>query len=145
MVAEAQREVRDLTESDKKTIAGSQMFRCANSPGSNVVGYDCPMWELHAGNFDVSGYDIDHIIELADGGNNDTSNLQALCPCCHRVKTSASARARRKRPRRDAQDSARKDEVIKPSFTPLLEKRPDTSSPILLITANLSSSSSNAG
>jgi 5-methylcytosine-specific restriction endonuclease McrA len=38
--------------------------------------------------FDEAGYDIDHITELRNGGSNDISNLQALCPTCHRVKTS---------------------------------------------------------
>ena len=38
--------------------------------------------------FDESGYQIDHIVELRHGGSNDTSNLQALCPACHSVKTS---------------------------------------------------------
>ena len=30
---------------------------------------------------------IDHIVEVKHGGTNDLSNLQALCPCCHAVKT----------------------------------------------------------
>ena len=38
--------------------------------------------------FDESGYDIDHIVELRSGGSNEVDNLQALCPACHRVKTS---------------------------------------------------------
>jgi 5-methylcytosine-specific restriction protein A len=38
---------------------------------------------------------IDHIVELADGGTNDDSNLQPLCDVpCHKAKTDAEARAR---------------------------------------------------
>ena len=38
---------------------------------------------------------VDHIIELEDGGSNDDSNLQLLCNACHATKTRASALARR--------------------------------------------------
>lgn len=38
---------------------------------------------------------IDHIVELADGGTNDESNLQPLCnEPCHREKTEREAKAR---------------------------------------------------
>lgn len=38
---------------------------------------------------------IDHIVELADGGTNDDSNLQPLCDVpCHKAKTDARAKAR---------------------------------------------------
>jgi hypothetical protein len=32
-------------------------------------------------------YEVDHKIPLFKGGSNDFSNLQALCPNCHRRKT----------------------------------------------------------
>jgi 5-methylcytosine-specific restriction endonuclease McrA len=32
-------------------------------------------------------YEIDHKIPLVQGGSNEESNLQALCPNCHRRKT----------------------------------------------------------
>ena len=32
-------------------------------------------------------YDIDHRVPIQFGGNNDESNLQALCTECHRNKT----------------------------------------------------------
>jgi hypothetical protein len=51
------------------------------------------------GNFNRSGYDIDHIVEVADGGTDAIENLQALCPSCHRVKSIASMAARTKRKR----------------------------------------------
>lgn len=41
---------------------------------------------------------IDHIVELADGGTNDDSNLQPLCDVpCHKAKTDAQAMARARR------------------------------------------------
>ncbi len=50
-------------------------------------GYICPQWKNYNGSFDKSMYHIDHIIELQYGGTNHHSNLQALCPSCHSVKT----------------------------------------------------------
>lgn len=50
-------------------------------------GYICPQWKSYNGSFDKSMYHIDHIIELKNGGTNHISNLQALCPQCHAVKT----------------------------------------------------------
>jgi len=32
-------------------------------------------------------FEVDHIVELQDGGQDTASNLQALCPQCHRDKT----------------------------------------------------------
>lgn len=72
---------RSVTESQKKRVAGRQRYTCAAS----VPEYTCPMKKEP---FDESGYEIDHIKELRDGGTNDISNLQALCISCHRVKTS---------------------------------------------------------
>lgn len=72
---------RKVSDSQKKRVAGRQRYRCAAS----ISNYKCP---LNGEPFDESGYEIDHIQELRDGGSNDISNLQALCPMCHRVKTS---------------------------------------------------------
>lgn len=49
------------------------------------------MWLLNQGSFDEAGFQIDHIIEVKHGGTNDPSNLQALCPSCHAVKTKRCA------------------------------------------------------
>jgi len=73
--------LRNVTESQKKRVAGRQRFKCAAS----ISEYTCPM---NGEPFDESGYEIDHIKELRDGGTNEESNLQALCVMCHRVKTS---------------------------------------------------------
>ena len=40
------------------------------------------------------GIEVDHIIEVADGGTWDLSNLQTLCETHHRAKTAASRRNR---------------------------------------------------
>jgi 5-methylcytosine-specific restriction protein A len=41
--------------------------------------------------------EVDHIIDKADGGTDDDSNLEAICNPCHTAKTQDSAaRARAK-------------------------------------------------
>lgn len=74
------------TDSTKYQILVRQAFACAKIPN-----YTCPILDKL---FDEAGYDIDHVLPLADGGSNDISNLQALCPSCHRVKTARENRAR---------------------------------------------------
>lgn len=75
---------RKVTESQKKTVAGKQNFKCKG----NVDDYECPLYfNKRDGMFDEAGYEIDHINELSKSNNNDIDNLQALCPMCHRVKT----------------------------------------------------------
>jgi hypothetical protein len=64
----------------KKQVAGRQRFMCS----ANVPAYKCP---LNGSPFDESGFHIDHIKELRDGGSNELDNLQALCLMCHTVKT----------------------------------------------------------
>ena len=36
--------------------------------------------------FKKTGYHIDHIVALANGGSNDISNIQLLCPNCNITK-----------------------------------------------------------
>ncbi|WP_080416904.1 HNH endonuclease [Burkholderia ubonensis] len=48
---------------------------------------------------------VDHIVNRAEGGGDDHSNLEALCDKCHKAKTAkeaARARARRRRAGRKA-------------------------------------------
>lgn len=71
---------RKVTVAVKKQVASIQRFMCA----ANISGYSCP---LKGKPFDEAGYDIDHKVPLSEGGNNDVTNLQALCVSCHRVKT----------------------------------------------------------
>lgn len=66
-------------------------YRCANYPGANLEGignYKCHLYKGDGkGFFDEANYHIDHITPLHRSGSNDISNLQALCPSCHSVKT----------------------------------------------------------
>lgn len=84
---------RNVPESLKKRIAGKQFYKCANEPDSNLYGlsgYECPLWKnkgKNHGSFDESGYDIDHINEFCISKDDNEDNLQALCKCCHSVKT----------------------------------------------------------
>lgn len=80
---------RKVTAAVKKRVAGKQRFTCA----TNVSDYTCPL----GGNpFDEAGYEIDHIVELCNGGTNDESNLQALCLMCHRVKSNRNSTKQKK-------------------------------------------------
>ncbi|WP_222943066.1 HNH endonuclease [Stenotrophomonas maltophilia] len=36
--------------------------------------------------------EVDHIVNVAEGGSDDETNLQAICAECHGVKTQAEAR-----------------------------------------------------
>ena len=62
--------MRNVTEKTKKLVAGGQGWKCA-------MCYEVL----------PPTYEVDHIMRLEFGGNNDISNLQALCPNCHRLKT----------------------------------------------------------
>lgn len=81
-----------ISEARKKNVAGKQLYKCANKPESNLNGlkdYKCPLWSstINCGSFDMSGYEIDHIIEHCLTQSNNENNLQALCKNCHSVKT----------------------------------------------------------
>lgn len=83
---------RYIKKSVKEQILNEQKYCCANKSG-NLPGlerYHCQLWSIDGpdkGKFRESGHDIDHIVEFSVSGNNDISNLQALCVDCHRVKT----------------------------------------------------------
>lgn len=61
---------RSVSESKKKYVAANQKWKC-----------DHCKQQLDA------TYEIDHVIELQNGGTNDVSNLKALCRNCHGKKT----------------------------------------------------------
>lgn len=61
---------RKLSESQKKVVAYRQKYNC------NECKCLLP-----------PSYEVDHILPLALGGTNGLSNLQALCPPCHTLKT----------------------------------------------------------
>ena len=61
---------RSVSEARKKSVAASQGWRC--SACNEMLS---------------ATYEVDHIIELQDGGTNDVSNLTAMCRNCHGEKT----------------------------------------------------------
>ena len=80
---------RKLTDAQKKHIAAKQFHRCANSNTIQLKGieeYNCPLWNKteNQGLFDLSGYDIDHIIEHCLTGDDSESNFatRLLSFCC---------------------------------------------------------------
>lgn len=64
------REKRAVSGLMKKRIAASQEWRCGNC--RTLLD---------------ETYEVDHRLALFNGGSNDSSNLVALCPNCHRKKT----------------------------------------------------------
>jgi 5-methylcytosine-specific restriction endonuclease McrA len=102
---------RKVTQAKKKQIAGRQRFCCS----ANVEGYNCP---LDNKPFDESGYEIDHIVELCNGGSNEDSNLQALCIMCHRVKTSRIQMA--------SKSKLVKPKIVTKADKPKIEESPPT-------------------
>jgi hypothetical protein len=81
---------RYISEKVKKSVLEFQNYKCANNPNFpalNLHNYKCLLWICYDGSFDDSGYDFDHIDEHSITQDNSISNIQALCPNCHRVKT----------------------------------------------------------
>jgi len=67
------RSMRNVSEQVKKYVASQQQWKCAKC---NAL-------------LDAT-YEIDHIQALEDGGDNNISNLQAVCRNCHGKKTMIS-------------------------------------------------------
>ena len=64
---------KKMTEPQRRKIAQRQNFKCANPDGKCRL-VDCNLEE----------YDVDHVNPLFLGGPDNESNMQALCPACHR-------------------------------------------------------------
>jgi 5-methylcytosine-specific restriction endonuclease McrA len=62
--------LRKVSDQLKKIVASQQHWNCKKC--KNILD---------------ATYEIDHIIALEDGGNNNIQNLQALCRNCHGKKT----------------------------------------------------------
>src|ERR1700722_77282 len=82
---------------EKDYIASTQLYRCANKPGSNLrqlEGYLCPSWSgSNGGSFDEAGYYIRRITQRCVSKNNNEPNLKAaICPSCNSCKNIRSRR-----------------------------------------------------
>lgn len=64
---------RSVSETKKKYVASHQYWKCK-----------------HCQNMLDATFEVDHVIELQDGGSNHVSNLVALCRNCHGKKTMLS-------------------------------------------------------
>jgi 5-methylcytosine-specific restriction endonuclease McrA len=60
----------NVTNHIKKRVAAKQSWKCMN-----------------CGKLLDETFEVDHVMPLAHHGTNKESNLQALCPHCHRIKT----------------------------------------------------------
>lgn len=79
---------RYISIKTKRNVIQRQMGKCNNSPFSPVIsGYDCPFWKWNKGCIDSSGLEFDHIQEWSITKDNTPNNIQGLCVCCHKVKT----------------------------------------------------------
>ena len=70
-----------MSEPQRRIIAAKQDWKCANPDGK------CRLKDGY-----LEEYDVDHIIPLRIGGPDNPSNMQALCPACHRRKTERDVR-----------------------------------------------------
>ena len=66
---------KKLSEPERREIAIRQDWNCANPDGKCTLKGK------------LKEYDIDHIKPLCQGGQDEPSNFQAICPACHRRKT----------------------------------------------------------
>ena len=62
---------RSVSETKKKYVAARQQWHCGH----------CKKLLNHT-------FEVDHMLSLNNGGSNHVDNLVALCPACHREKTS---------------------------------------------------------
>lgn len=83
-----------LTVSETKRTRG----RAWMTRRSRIMSRDCGLCQQckREGRLQLAEQ-VDHIRELADGGTDDDSNLEALCGDCHKAKTARSQAARRGR------------------------------------------------
>ena len=70
----------ELTPIQKTEVLKKCSYKCKN------CDVKLEMIKNKKGN-EKANYEIDHIRPLANGGNNELTNLQALCKSCHRDKT----------------------------------------------------------
>ena len=69
-----------LTDLERRRLACSQEWKC-------IVCYELLPAE----------FQIDHVVPLSEGGSNEITNLQCLCPNCHAIKTATEASERQQK------------------------------------------------
>ena len=80
---------RYISIKTKRDVIQRQMGRCNNTPFSPALPqYPCPFWKWNYGLVDSSGMEFDHIEEWILTKDNTSKNIQGLCVCCHKMKTS---------------------------------------------------------
>lgn len=62
-----------------------QNFRCADPLGRCPIGQNFLPTDMA---------ELDHIVPICEGGTHCITNLQAICACCHRAKTSKEQKDR---------------------------------------------------
>ncbi len=87
----------DATEEQAARIAGVRRGLQPRAPGNKRAVARKQRWMIAFRQHYVcaacnmllhpKGFDIDHIVELRDGGKDELDNLQALCATCHAKKT----------------------------------------------------------
>lgn len=87
----------DATEEQAARIAGVRRGLQPRAPGNKRAVARKQRWMIAFRQHYVCatcnmllhprGFDIDHIVELRDGGKDELDNLQALCATCHAKKT----------------------------------------------------------
>lgn len=78
-IAGVRRGLQPKAPGNKRAVARKHRWMIAHR--QSYVCNTCNML-LHP-----KGFDIDHIVELRDGGRDELDNLQALCSTCHAKKT----------------------------------------------------------
>lgn len=81
----------ELTVSETKRTRG----RAWMTRRARIMGRDCGLCQQckREGRLQLAEQ-VDHKVELADGGTDDDDNLEALCADCHKAKSARSAAAR---------------------------------------------------
>lgn len=100
---------RVLSRSMRVEIAYRQSYKCRR----------CELFPI------PPNFEVDHIIELHDGGKDVAENLQALCPACHREKTRLNRLRKNKIFQSSVQEDYNKFIRAPPGPRPPVRKRPE--------------------
>ncbi len=75
-------EFKDASRNCKEKI---HLLNALTNQPAGTIGWTCKHCSLSSDNYMF--FDIDHILPKSRSGHNKKSNLQVLCPNCHRLKT----------------------------------------------------------